>query len=205
MLYLIAFVLAPVLAAFYEEPVITSLIRWLGLSFTISSFRDVPLALLEKEIQFKKGAIPEMVSLSIYSIISVILVWYGYSYWGMVYGQLIAEAASVIVAWSLISWRPTFRFSKEVAREMIGYGKHIFGSNLIVFINRNIDDILIGKMLGMGTLGYYNFAYRISSIPATNITSVIVRVIFPIYAKLPKKPIRSTQRSAQDDPLFRDD
>ncbi|GAJ10357.1 unnamed protein product, partial [marine sediment metagenome] len=58
------------------------------------------------------------------------------------------------------------------------------GSSILIFLITQGDDIFVGKLLGVAMLGFYQMAYRISNIPATEITHVISQVTFPAYSKL---------------------
>ncbi len=46
------------------------------------------------------------------------------------------------------------------------------------------DDILVGKLLGVSALGFYQLAYKLSNIPAIEIAHATSRVTFPAYSKL---------------------
>jgi O-antigen/teichoic acid export membrane protein len=70
------------------------------------------------------------------------------------------------------------------ARELFGFGKWVLGSSILMFLIIQGDDIFVGKLLGVTALGFYQLAYRISNMPATEITHIISRVTFPVYSKL---------------------
>jgi len=70
------------------------------------------------------------------------------------------------------------------AKELFGFGKWIMGSSILVFLITQGDDIFVSKILGTTALGFYQLAYRISNMPATEITHVISQVTFPAYSKL---------------------
>jgi O-antigen/teichoic acid export membrane protein len=55
---------------------------------------------------------------------------------------------------------------------------------MLIFLITQGDDIFVGKLLGVTALGFYQLAYRISNMPATEITQVISQVTFPAYSKL---------------------
>jgi len=73
---------------------------------------------------------------------------------------------------------------KEKFIELFGFGKWILGSSILVFIVNQGDDIFVGKMLGAAALGFYQMAYLISNLPATEITNVISQITFPTYSKI---------------------
>lgn len=54
----------------------------------------------------------------------------------------------------------------------------------MLFLITQGDDIFVGKLLGTAALGFYQMAYLISNLPATEITHVISQVTFPTYSKL---------------------
>jgi O-antigen/teichoic acid export membrane protein len=183
-LYLLAFVSAPFIASFFKDHHITLIVRLLAISLIISSFGEVPSALFEKEIDFKKRAFPEALYLITYGIVSVWFAFLGFSYWSMVIGQLAAAVANLISTWWISDWRPQLSFSKSAAKRLLGYGKYIAGMGVVHFAIRNIDDAFVGRMLDKATLGAYYLAYRIANLPATNITNIIGRVMFPVYTRI---------------------
>ena len=183
-LYLLAFVSAPFIASFFRNAAVTSLVRVMALSLIISSFGLVPSALFEKELEFKKKAIPDAVHLITYGVISTILAFLEFRYWSMAIGLLGADVAGLISVWLISDWRPKLRFDKKIAKELLSYGKYITGSGVVIFAIRNIDDAFIGRLLGTTVLGAYNFAYRIANFPATNITNILGTVAFPAFSKI---------------------
>ena len=183
-LYGILFLAAPLLAEFFRESAITQLVRILGLTLVIQSFGEIPAALLEKDIKFKRASLPDTLNLSIYSIGSVILAWYGFSYWSIVIAQLVGELVRLAAVWILSPWRPSFRFHRSAVQNLFAYSKYVFGATIVNFGIRNIDDAAIGRMLGMQVLGIYTTAYRLANLPATNITNVIARVMMPVFTQL---------------------
>jgi O-antigen/teichoic acid export membrane protein len=88
------------------------------------------------------------------------------------------------MSYVLHSYRPRIRFEKEKFQGLFGFGKWVFGSSILIFLIMQGDDIFVGKLLGVTALGFYQMAYMISNLPATEITHVISQVTFPAYSKL---------------------
>jgi len=183
-LYLIIFCSAPVVSIFFREPRLISLLRILSLSLIINSMSSIPITLLEKDINFKKSVIPEMIQLTLYGFVTVILAILGFKYWSFVIGTLISDIIKLIIAFIFRPVKINFKPDFVLLKEMFAFGKDIMGLGIIYFGIRNIDDFFVGRMLGTVQLGIYQFSYRIANIPATNITNTVGKVFFPAYTKI---------------------
>jgi O-antigen/teichoic acid export membrane protein len=183
-LFAIVYVSAPYIALFFNEPEVTSIIQVLSLTFVISSLGTVPSILLEKELEFKRKVLPETVPRFGYAITALSFAYYGYGVWSLVYGQIVASVLMVTLIWIVSEWKPNFKFDRGVAKELFSYGQHVMSATIIIFILTNIDDAIVGRMLSTEALGFYTMAYLISNLPATQITHLIGRVMFPTYSKL---------------------
>jgi len=104
--------------------------------------------------------------------------------WALVFGLLAGNATRCFVSYLIHPYRPHLNFNSGKSKELFGFGKWILGSNILIFLITQGDNIFVGKLLGATALGFYQMAYRISNMPATEITHVISRVTFPAYSKL---------------------
>lgn len=193
-LFLIAYFSAPHIAVFFDNPAVEPIVRVLALTFVISSFGTVPSMLLEKELEFKKKVVPETVPIIGYAGVAICLAMNGYGVWSLVYGQIISAMLTAGLIWLVSDWRPTFKFDRKIAKVLFDYGKHIMGASIIMFLVTNVDNAIVGKILGIEALGFYTLAYTISNLPATQITHLVGRVMFPMYSKL--QDDRNSLRSA---------
>lgn len=188
MLYIIAFIVAPFAAMFFNESLVTPIIRISSLSLIIESFGAGHTTLLTKDLKFKQLTIIEIICGFVSTVLTIILAFLGFSFWSLVYGSLSASPIRVILWWIISSWRPKLMFNKQIAKEMIGYGKHIFFINLMGFWIKNSDNFTVGKVLGTTQLGAYLLAYKFGLYSATNLSALVGRVMFPTYSKLQGQP-----------------
>lgn len=183
-LFLIAYFSASYIASFFNNAAVEPVVQVLALTFVISSFGIVPSTLLEKELEFKKKVVPETVPIICYAFVAISLAMNGYGVWSLVYGQIVSATLTAALIWFFSDWRPTFKFDREIAKVLFDYGKHIMGASIIIFLVTNIDYAIVGRILGMEALGLYTLAFTISNLPATQITNLVGRVMFPLYSKL---------------------
>jgi PST family polysaccharide transporter len=53
-----------------------------------------------------------------------------------------------------------------------------------VLANNTIDNVIVGRLLGAGQLGYYTVTYRVATMPDDVIGYIVGRVMFPVYSRL---------------------
>lgn len=80
-------------------------------------------------------------------------------------------------------WKPRFLFDRRYGKELLHFGKHLVIASLIGMVNKQIDNLIVGKLLGLTALGYYTMAYRWGGIFAMDIGSIVNQVIFPLNVK----------------------
>jgi O-antigen/teichoic acid export membrane protein len=83
-----------------------------------------------------------------------------------------------------ISWSPRLRFSTPAFREVFSFGSFATGSDAAVFITKNVDYLLIGRILGAQALGVYTLAFLLTDTFRTAIMGVMNKVMYPIYGRL---------------------
>ncbi|MBC7236848.1 MAG: lipopolysaccharide biosynthesis protein, partial [Chloroflexi bacterium] len=184
LLYALAWVTAPWVAAFFRTEALVRILRVLAIGLVISAVSQVPLTLLAKQMGFKRKVMPELISGFIGATISVALAVLGYGVWSIVYGQLVVSLTITILVWFFCSWRPRLRYDLRVARELWEYGRHIIGSQILVFFITNIDDAFVGRFKGNADLGIYTLAYKFSNLPATHLSRVVSQVMFPAFSRV---------------------
>jgi len=81
-------------------------------------------------------------------------------------------------------WWPALTFSWQSIRDLIHFSANVLGSDLLTYATRNADSFLIGRYVGPVGLGYYSLAYQIMLYPLSQVSSVIVRVLFPTLSQL---------------------
>jgi len=91
---------------------------------------------------------------------------------------------TVIAMWAVSPWRPTFSFAREDFRSLFSFGANIVAIDLLTFITRNSDNLLIGVFLGPVSLGYYAVAYRILDTSQILLVAAARRLVFPSFSRL---------------------
>jgi PST family polysaccharide transporter len=182
---------ADIAANLFKQPELTSIIRWLSLSFLIRSFSAVQDAIFQRNLAFKTLAIRSISAEIAGSLVGITMAFTGFGVWSLVSRQLVSDFVQVLVLWWASYWRPKFNFSKKHFQNLFSFGINIVGINLLIFFNRRSDDFLIGYFLGPTSLGYYSIAYRLLTV-MTQLLSYASgsSVAMPLFSKLQREPER---------------
>lgn len=182
--FIFLFLLSPFIGDFFGDTSVTLVTRVLSIIFVINALGTIPNLLLEKQLNFKKSVFAQVFSNVVFFISAVYFAFIGFGIWALVYSSILLSLSNAIALYVIFSWRPKIEFDWGIARELIGYGKYVLFAGLLTFLTINIDRAIIGKILGMELLGFYALAFFISNLPATQISLVINRVMFPTYTTI---------------------
>jgi lipopolysaccharide exporter len=183
-LFGILFLIAPYASIFFDTPEAKPIIQVIGFTVLLRAFSNISIVYFQKELEFNKQFVYQL-SITLSEFIVVIFAALIFkNVWALVIGLLTGSFIGLIMSYKLHPYRPHLNFDLGKVKELFGFGKWIFGSSILVFLVSNGDDIFVGKLLGVTALGYYQLAYRISGMPATQITQVISQVTLPAYSKL---------------------
>jgi len=186
-IYILVFTTAPYIERFFSDSQgLTQILRVLALTMLINAVGQVPYTLMAKNLDFRNKAVPEIIAGVSNSIVAITLALTGFGVWALVGGYITDSILRNSLVWLFTTWRPRWRFQRTIWREMFDYGKHVVSSRVLIFGITNIDDAMIGRVLGSSALGFYTLAYRLSNLPATHMTKLVSNVMFPAFSKIQK-------------------
>jgi PST family polysaccharide transporter len=174
--------LAPAIAVFVRSEEAGHVIPVAGLSFLISGFAIVPNTLLSRDLRYRELAVCDWIGTVTNAVVSVGCAWSGFSYWSIVYGILAAEIAQALAKLHFARWVPSLRFSFVAFRELISFGTGVYAKSLLDYAAHNIDNLIVGRMLGMSALGVYGKAYSLVSRMLARINLAGPSTSFRIFA-----------------------
>jgi len=175
---------APLGARIFHEPRVGGIAQVLSVTFIISSAAIVQEALLRRSLRFRDLAVRDLVGIAAGGVTGITLALLGFGVWALVWGSVASATVSTIVLWLLGDWRPRLCFDRASAGELFGFGSKILGTGLINYAIRNIDYLVVGRILGAAALGLYALAYRMLLLPLEQVTRVVCAVLFPALSHL---------------------
>lgn len=182
------FLIAPHIATLFNEPTATPLIQVIGISPLLFSMRNPGVVYFQKDLEFHKEFVFRMSGFVMQFVVGVGYALYNPSPWALVFAFVANDATQFVVSYAVNDYRPSIQFSVARAKELIDYGIWITGSSVIYFLYSEGDDVIVGWLLSAAALGFYQYAYRLSNAPSTEVSEVISSVVFPAYSKLQDDP-----------------
>ncbi len=155
----------------------------LSISLLFSTMNIVPNAIFLKNLKFALINVRTIVVHVLSSSVSVLLALSGAGYYAIVVNSILT--AFFIFIWNYISVKPKFIFKIDTSRvlQIKSYSSYQFAFSFVNYFSRNLDNILIGKILGDVSLGFYNKSYHLMMYPLQYLTHAISPVLHPILSK----------------------
>lgn len=177
--------LAPLVADFFDDPRVTPMFQVLSASLLVTAARQVPDALLRRELRFRRRVATELARAVVQGIVSVVLAMAGFGPWAIVWGYVAGNLVWSVAAWVVVDYRPGrfWRLTASTARPLLAYGAPAAAQGLLAALIFDVDYLIVGKLLGPEALGYYTLAFRLPQLLIINVFFVLSAVAFPMFSR----------------------
>jgi PST family polysaccharide transporter len=152
-------------------------------AFTFSLISNIPLALLEKELDFRRVAAVELTNQYLFYAVAVPGAILFKAAWAPAAGLVIQQAVAVVAFSAAASYRPHFAWSTAVARDGLKYGLSMTGAQSIYQLRQLVNPLIIGATLGAAATGYVALAIRMIE-TLSFVRSVTWRLAIAAFSKI---------------------
>jgi len=188
--YIIVFLVAPMLARFYDQEILTEIIRIMGITFIINSFFAVQNAKFIKQMNFKIQTMIQIPSVIGGGIVGIVMANSGFGVWSLVWMSLCNSFLLALMHWMFSDWRPRLIFDFACFKKHFGFGYKMTLSGLLETLFQNIYVIIIGKYHVASQLGFYSRAESMSQFPVSNISAAVNKATYPMFAAISDDNVR---------------
>lgn len=182
-IYIIIFFAAPLIAQFYKQEILTSVLRILSLTLFFGAVNSIQQAIVSRKMEFKKYFFSSLGGIIISAVVGIVIAYSGFGVWALVTQQLVNIISVMIILWFTVKWRPKLLFSFKRLKILFSYGWKLLCSGLIDTIYKNIYDLVIGKKYSSISLAYYNRGKQFPNIIVQNLDGSISSVMLPALSK----------------------
>ena len=178
-LYAGMYIAAPYIAAFYNDPSLTSVIRVIGLTIIVSGVKGIQQAYVSRNMLFKRFFFSTIGGTIFSAFLGISLAYAGFGVWALVAQQLSNTAIDTIILWLTVKWRPKRMFSWYRLKNLLSFGWKLLASSLLDTCYNNLRNLIIGKMYSASDLAFYNQGDKFPKVIVTNINTSIDSVLLP--------------------------
>ncbi len=183
-LYFVIFFLSPLASIFFNEPVLTKILRVLALQIVFISLGAAHIALLRRNFQFKKVFFSTIGSTSATGVTSVTLALMGYGVWALIFGALAGSVCQMFLLWKLSQWSPELTFDFKLLKELFVFGRWILVDLFFVWIISQGEIIAIGRFLGLADAGIYRLAFTLVLLVFGSVFNPLYSTLYSYFSRL---------------------
>lgn len=180
-LYVILFITAPYISAFYGDgyEILTSVLRVIGLQVIIFGANSVQQAYISKLMMFKKFFWATIIGTFVSACVGLSMAYTGYGIWALVGQQLTMAITNTVVLFVITRKLPGLMFSYDRLKGLFGYGAKILGASLLVNLFLDLRSLIIGKLYSAEDLAFFDRGRQFPNLLVSNINSSVGAVLFP--------------------------
>lgn len=174
----------PFIASFFNTPQAANILLLISLVPFIKGFINPSTVKLQKELKFNyefwfRGSI-----FLFDATVSITFALLTHSIYSLIWGLLAGAILEVVLSFILLRPIPRFNIRKDYLGEIFHKGKWVTAYGVFNYIAQEGDNIVVGRLMGTPALGVYQMAYKLSTLPISEVTDVISKVVFPVYSKI---------------------
>ncbi len=182
-MYGVLYACAPLIADFFNEPVLVRLSRYNFLGFVVAAFGIAPSAYLFRELKVKQKSIALMLSIAFSGIVGIVMALNGYSYWGIATQSIVYVLVRTIVCWYFTPWRPSFKVNFAPLKYLFAFSYRLLITNVFQRFNWNIFSFILGKFY-KADVGNYTKAAEWFNMGGEVVNGMVNAVSQPVLAKV---------------------
>jgi O-antigen/teichoic acid export membrane protein len=177
-------VAAPFIAAWYHDHRLLLLIVVASAYALLFGVRNVGVTLYTRNLKFRTIFFINLGQTFFRIAVFLPAILLMRNVWALLIGYLGGALASFVISYVAHPYRPRWEWNRAKFRVLFNYGKWVTIMTGMSFVMTQGDDVFVSKYLGLASLAFYQMAYSISNLPATQITHVLARASFPTYSRL---------------------
>jgi O-antigen/teichoic acid export membrane protein len=173
------------LSGYYHSPALFGLLLWASLIPLTRGFINPAIISFRQNLEFEKEAALRTFLQAFDVIVGFLLVFVFHDVVGLVWGTGLAAVLEVILSFALFrTWPQPWLAQWKLVPALYHETKFVIGSGILQYLSENLDNIMVGKILGPAGLGLYQSAYKLASTLTIDLGSLIGQVMYPIFARI---------------------
>ncbi|MCP5294305.1 MAG: lipopolysaccharide biosynthesis protein [Zoogloeaceae bacterium] len=171
---------APLVAHYYGDPRIATLLVVMGVSSAIQGWENIGVVSFQRELNFKTDFNFQLIKRVSGFVVTIGLAIVLHDYWALVFGTLFARLIGVGVSFWICDFRPKFSLAQKT--EIWSFSKWVIVRSVGGYLDDQFHRLVVGKTETTRVLGVYTVSGEISAMPTSELLMPIGRVLFPAFS-----------------------
>lgn len=185
LILLILFIATPFISTQYALTVSGKYLLFaLGFSLFLSSLKTIPSILMERDLEFGKLVIPQVLENLVYNLTAVFLAWKGYGIASFAVAVVARSVVGLIAVYFLKPWKPAFAFHKKSFKGLLNFGIPYQANTLLATLKDDGMTVMLGGILGPSGVGLLGWAQKWGQAPLRFFMDHVIKVTFPAFSRM---------------------
>jgi O-antigen/teichoic acid export membrane protein len=181
----ILFLLTPFLQKYYDFSNEGKFLLFaLGFSLLLSSLKTIPSILLERELEFGKLVLPQVLENLAYNLVAVYFAWQGFGTRSFAWAVLARGLTGFVAIYILKPWRPGLAFSRKALRKLLNFGVPYQINTFLATVKDDGMTAFLGGILGPAGIGLLGWAQKWAQYPLRLFMDHVLKVTFPAFSRM---------------------
>lgn len=183
-MYLLLFLCAPLIAAFFHQPCLTSLSRFIFLSFIFAALGISPNAVLVRSLRIKEKAIISITALFVSGAVGVTMAYHGYSYWSLATQQVLYNAVTCAGRYYFARWWPTLKVDFTPVKQMFAFSYKVLITSIMSTVSNNVLTVIFGRLFPATAVGNYSQANKWNTMASSLVSGTVSQITQPVLVRV---------------------
>lgn len=172
------------LARIFAEPSLNDIAPVIGAASLFIGMGAQYRVSLSRELKFTALTVTEVIGQVVGAAVAIGVAYLGGGIWALAFQTLATQVSLFICRALASSWQPGLPRPGAEMRGFYRYGSNLFGSQLLTYLSGNIDTYVIGLNWGASSLGLYNRAFTLMTLPIRQSLTPLTNVFLPVLSRI---------------------
>ena len=182
--YSILYLTAPFLALYYRIPYLERPFQVICLMLIPGALNSVQLAIIRREMDFKKEFTSNFVSIVLAGSVGIICAFLGFGLWALVIQTLLNTTVACISMWNVLGWRPKFIYNNQKIQKLFSFGYRLVLAGLLDTVSNNLSSLIIGIKYNAASLGYFSRGAQFPGALMGAVNTTVQSVMLPVMSSV---------------------
>lgn len=172
------------IATYYDKPALVTFILFASVIPLVRGFINPAIINFYKQLDFKKDTYYRFSLVIVDFFTAVIGGLILRNTYALILPIFFTAFADVFISFVFVKIRPKFEFNKATFAEIFHQTKWLNNISILDYLNKNLDNLIIGKILGVTSLGFYQNAFALTQSLTSELGLSVIHASFPVYTRL---------------------